>query len=229
MFFFSKMPLNRNISLKSKWFLNNEFLTFWWLFYCKNIIFVVCGLDCCLVSFYGISTIVGHLMLMLYSYNEGCTWMKNDHNYFYKIITLTLYSWKGLKCLWFMRDTDGGRQDRLLFWLITSSLDHRMLCYLQNPTKHFCFLAEDAQSEAAEGSVPQRGALTDCKLALTLVFTATNTNWLNCCRHLHILFHNAPKLLIRSRDLLLIYSGASLIDRLIKGQYVTPYPVYIYI
>ena len=40
--------------------------------------------------------------------------------------------------------------------------------------------------------------------------------------HLHILFHNVHLFPIRSRDLLpLIYTGASLIDGSVKGQYVT--------
>ena len=44
----------------------------------------------------------------------------------------------------------------------------------------------------------------------------------NCHGHLHILFHNAHLLPIRFRDLLpLIYTGASLSDSSVKGQYVT--------
>ena len=75
-------------------------------------------------------------------------------------------------------------------------------------------------SHPTGGSSLQRGAFTDCKLALTLAFTASN--WLNCHGHLHILFHNACLLPIRSHDtLLLIYTGASLIDGSVKGQYVT--------
>ena len=67
-------------------------------------------------------------------------------------------------------------------------------------------------------SNPQRGALADCKLILTLAFNVSN--WLKCHEHLHILFHNAH--LIRSRDILpLIYTGASLIDSSVKGHYVT--------
>ena len=73
------------------------------------------------------------------------------------------------------------------------------------------------------GSSPQRGALTDGKLALTLAFAVPN--WLNCCGHLHISFHKAHLLPIRSHDLLpLIYTGASLIDSSVKGQYVTELP-----
>ena len=63
-------------------------------------------------------------------------------------------------------------------------------------------------------------SLLICKLALTLAFTTTN--WLNCRGHLHILFHNAHLLPIRSRGLFpLIYTGASLIDSLVKGNDVT--------
>ena len=70
------------------------------------------------------------------------------------------------------------------------------------------------------GCILQWGALTDCKLARIPAFTASN--WLNCRGHLHILFHNAHLLPIRSFDLLpLIYTGASLIDSSVKDQYVT--------
>ena len=150
-------------------------------------------------------------------------------------------------------DGRGKRQDRLLYWPITSSLDHSTLCYLPLSTSsasrsgllnrrpgmghrpqqvcsqwlqagfdsglHFLklFQLEAAQLEAA---APQWGALTDCKLALTLAFTVSN--WLNCCGHLHILFHNAHLLLIRSHDLLpLIYTDMSLIDSSVKGQCAT--------
>ena len=36
-----------------------------------------------------------------------------------------------------VRQTAIGRQDRLLYWLITSSLDHSTLCYLQDPLNTF--------------------------------------------------------------------------------------------
>ena len=66
------------------------------------------------------------------------------------------------------------------------------------------------------GIIPQRGTLTDYKLVLTLAFTAFN------CGHLHILFHNAHLLPIWAQDLLpIIYTGASLSDGSVKGQYVT--------
>ena len=54
----------------------------------------------------------------------------------YKNIYIFLFFRKELKLLWFMRQTNGrggGRQDRLLYWPITSSLDHSTLCYLQDP------------------------------------------------------------------------------------------------
>ena len=43
-----------------------------------------------------------------------------------------LFFRKELKLLWFVRQTDAGRQDRLLYWPITFQ-DHSMLCYLQEP------------------------------------------------------------------------------------------------
>ena len=57
------------------------------------------------------------------------------------------------------------------------------------------------------------GAFSVCKLAGLLV-----THWLNCRRHLPIIFHNA---LLLSLLLPLIYTGASLIDGSVKGQYIT--------
>ena len=62
-------------------------------------------------------------------------WMKNDHNSLFKNIYVFLFFRKELKLLWFVRQMDvvAGRQDRLLYWPITSSLDHSTLCYLQDP------------------------------------------------------------------------------------------------
>ena len=62
--------------------------------------------------------------------------MKNYHNtllyiYIYIYIYVFLFFRKRMK-------TDGGRQDRLLFWPITtSSLDHSTMCYLQDPAALF--------------------------------------------------------------------------------------------
>ena len=50
----------------------------------------------------------------------------------YKNIYVFLFFRKELKLLWFGRQTDAGRQDRLLYWLIISSLDYSTLCYLQD-------------------------------------------------------------------------------------------------
>ena len=57
------------------------------------------------------------------------------------------------------------------------------------------------------------GAFSVCKLPGLLV-----TNWLNCRRRLSILFHSSHLL-----PLLLpfIYTGTSLIDGSVKGQYIT--------
>ena len=109
---------------------------------------------------------------------------------FYKNITLALYSRKGLKLLWFVRQTDGGRQNKLLYWPITSSLDRSILCYLQDPTKHFfCFLVRVAQLEAWYG--PQAPARCSQWLQAGSDLVLTDSSWLNNCRgHLRILFHN---------------------------------------
>ena len=44
-----------------------------------------------------------------------------------------LFFRKGLKLLCCVRQRDVGRQDRFLYWPMTSSLDHSTLCYLQDP------------------------------------------------------------------------------------------------
>ena len=169
----------------------------------------------------------------------------------YKNVYIFLFFWKELKLLWLVRQMDGRRQDRLLNLPITSSLDHSTLCSLQDPlsTSSISQLGLPNQrplratapsgvfsltasclslwpslspTDSTGGRSPQWDALTDCKLALTLAFTASN--WLNCCGHLHVLFHNASPLPIRSHDLLpLIYAGASLIDGSVKGQHATLY------
>ena len=60
-----------------------------------------------------------------------------------------------------------------------------------------------------------RGVFSVCKRALTLDFL---TNWFNGRRHLPIFFHNIHLLPFL---LLLIYTGASLTDGSVKGQYIT--------
>ena len=65
---------------------------------------------------------------MLYS-----SWSNEGQHFFIRIYVFLFFQNK-LKLLWFVRQTDGvGRQDRLPYWPITSSLDHSTLCYLQDP------------------------------------------------------------------------------------------------
>ena len=90
----------------------------------------------------------------------------------------------------------------------------------QPPEGHSHWLQAGPQSGLDCLQLSTGGTLTDWKLALILVFTVTN--WLNCHKHLHILFYNDHLLPIRSHDiLLLIYTGTSLIDGLVKRQYLT--------
>ena len=65
--------------------------------------------------------------------NREYTWMKNDHNSLYKNIYIFLFFCKVLMLLCYVRQTDVVRQDRLLYWPVTSSLDHSTQCYLQDP------------------------------------------------------------------------------------------------
>ena len=98
----------------------------------------------------------------------------------------------------------------------TSSLDHSTLCYVQEPTEYFFrLLTGVAQPEVAEGNSSQRGVLS---LQAGSYSGLLVSNWLNYRGHLPILFHSAHLLPLR---LPLIYTGVSLIDGSIKGQYVT--------
>ena len=94
----------------------------------------------------------------------------NEGQHFFLRIYMSFYSF--VLC-----ETDVGRKDRLLYWPITSSLDHSTLCYLQDPL---------STSSASQAGLLN---LSDCKLGLTLTFTVSN--WFNCRGHLHILFHNS--------------------------------------
>ena len=183
-----------------------------------------------------------YVQFMLYSgwNNEGQHFIIRIYTSFYSFER----SWS-LCGLWDRRM--GVRiQDKLLYWPITSFLFFKThlallllgqgcstggLVWATSPSGRAlsdCKLwfwswlppTHSAGGRPTRGSCPQGATLTDCKLALTLAFTVFN--WLNCRGHLHILFHNTHLLPIRSHDLLpLIYTGASLIDGLVKGQYVT--------
>ena len=148
-----------------------------------------------------------------------------------------------MKLLWCVIQMDGGGGDktdldRLPYCPITSSLDHNMLCYFQDPFStsaswpgllNWRPLRVTAPSSALTlwPSLSQTlnwrppnlrqqspaGHSLWLQLALTLSFTVSNCNWLYCHGHLHILFHNAHLFPLRSRDILpFIYTGASLID-----------------
>ena len=149
-----------------------------------------------------------------------------------------------------------GGQDRLLYWPLTSSLDHSTLCYLQETLS--------TSSASQPGLLNRRPGMDHgtpqvrtqwLQAGFDSAFTGSNSlnwrppNWrqqplarrshwqqtgshsglhcsnlLNCRRQQHILFHNAHLLPIRTHDLLpLIYTGVSLIDGSVKGQYVTQF------
>ena len=166
----------------------------------------------------------GHLVWTKHAYQCCKPWSgkREEHHFFLKMYLSPFIIERGWSfCGVWETDGDRDRLDRFLYWPITSSFDYSTLCYLQEPTEHFFPIsAWIAQPEAAEGNSPQHDVLTDRKLALTLVFTVPNCP--SRCEHLHLLFHNAHLLPIRSHDLLpLIYTGASLIDASVKRQYVT--------
>ena len=149
---------------------------------------------------------------------------KKEEPFFIKIYVYLFILSKGVETS-VICETDGrwGRQVRLPYWPITSSLNHSTLCYLQYPlntssasrpgllnrrplratapsrafslTASWLSLWPPLSPTLSTGGRPtgdssnQRGALSVCKLALTLAFTVSNG--LNCRGHLHILFQNA--------------------------------------
>ena len=126
---------------------------------------------------------------------------------FYKNITLTLYSRKRLKlqsCA-----MDGQRQIKTDCYILP----------LLTIARCVIFKTQISSVSVSRLRMFNRRSLTAAALSVVLSQTAS---WLNCHGRLHILFHNAHKLSIRSCDLLpLIHIGASLIDNLVKVQYVT--------
>ena len=61
---------------------------------------------------------------------------------------------------------------RLLYWPLTSTLEHSTLSCFQDPTRHFCFSAR------ALWSTTRVGTFNNCKLALT--HTAFTWPWHSC-------------------------------------------------
>ena len=160
-------------------------------------------------------------------------WGKKEEHFFIGIYT-SFYSFaRGWNfCgLW-----DRWTQDRLLYWPITSSLDHSALCYLQDPLstssasrpgllnrrsgmghRQACFDSALSDSNSLKWRLPNWRQQPSAKCSHWLTPTDSTA-----ARHRHILFHNAHLLLVRSHDFLpLIYTGASLIDGSVKGQHVT--------
>ena len=127
------------------------------------------------------------------------TSMNERTQFFIKIYTShTLFS-KGLMFLWVVRDEWRQGQTAMLT---------QILLIIAALFPHLCW-------GCSTGGLWGPHALV-CKLALTMVFLWTN--WLNCRRHLLIFFHNAHLLPL---ILPLIYTGASLNDGSVKGQYTT--------
>ena len=180
-------------------------------------------------------------------------WKTEEQHFVIRMYT-SFYSFERSWWLCGLWDRRTGADKTLLYWPITSSLDPSTLRNLQDPFRTSDSRPGLPQAPAGAlsvnaswlwlwpllsptlsigghligGSSLQWGALTDWKVALTLIFTASN--WLNFHRHRHILFHNVHLLPIRSHYLLpLIYTGASLTDDSVKGQYVTYIYIYIYI
>ena len=130
-------------------------------------------------------------------------------HFFIKIcISHTLFS-KGLMFLWGVRD--GWRQGH------TAILTQLLLLTI---TRWVIFKNSLSTSSASWLELLNQGLLRATALSLQVGPHSglPVSNWLNCCRHQAIFFHNAHLLPLL---LPLIYTGASLIDGSVKGQYVT--------
>ena len=109
------------------------------------------------------------------------------------------------------RQTNGGRQERFLYWPINSSLDHTTQAPLNTSPIGRRYSTGDA--------------LSDCKLEVTLALTESHS-FGPSRRHLHISFLNTHDFQSTTCLLPLIYTGAScleksLTDNSVKGQYAT--------
>ena len=111
--------------------------------------------------------------------------MKNDHNSLYKSIYIFLFFCKGLKLLWCVRQLDGVKQDRLLYWPITS-LDHSALCYFQGPHLALLLLGQGCSTGGLVWATGPSGALS-----MTASWLWLGLHWLQLTsRYLHISPHN---------------------------------------
>ena len=89
------------------------------------------------------------------------------------------------KLLWCVRNRE---RDRLLYWPITSSLDYTTLCYLQDPTWHFCFSTRVLNQRPTWPPLPAEYSLW------LQAGSDSGPHWLILIsRHLHISFHNTYK------------------------------------
>ena len=106
---------------------------------------------------------------------------------FYKnIISLFLFC-KGLKVLWCVREVDGGRRDRLLYWpIISSSLGYSTHCFIfKTPLS-----ASSASQPCILNQWPSVGYRPlRCSQWLKAGSDSALTDP-NCNRHHHISFHN---------------------------------------
>ena len=106
-----------------------------------------------------------------------CVW-SNEGQYFFIRIYKSFYSCARGWSFCGGWETDEGRQDRFLYWPITSSIDHSTLCYLQDPRSTSASSPGFYNRRPGMGHRPRGGDLSDCKLALTLAFTVSNfLNW----------------------------------------------------
>ena len=129
------------------------------------------------------------------------------HFFIKTCISHTLFS-KGLIVLWYVRDDWRQGQTAILFQLILLTIARCVI--FKNPL---------STSSASWLGLLNQGSLraTALRLQAGPHSGLPVSNWLNCCWCLPIFFHNAHLLPL----LPLIYTGESLIDSSVKGQYIT--------
>ena len=135
----------------------------------------------------------------------------NERTHLFINIYLTLYSRKDwCFCgVWKM----GWDKNRLLYWPNFFLLTIARCVIFKNPLSTSSASWLELLNRGSLRAIAPSGTFSVCKLAGLPV-----SNWLNCHRHLPILFHNAHLLPLLLR---LIYTGASLIDGSVKGQHIT--------
>ena len=139
------------------------------------------------------------------------TSMNERTHFFIKIYISHALFLKGLMFLWCVRDWWRQGQTAILTQQLLLTIARCVI--FKNPLSTSSASWLGLLNWGLLRATALSGMFSVCKLAGLPV-----SNFLNGCRHLPIFFHNAHLLPLL---LSLIYTGASLIDGLVKGQYIT--------